>query len=283
VIWVVRILAGLIAVLVVAVAAAQVVRYLDARHAERAWQLVVDLAAPQPEAFDPASIDDLPEPARRYLLFAIEAGTSLRTVVELEMQGRFGPGDREDPGYMPMTARQILAPPEAFVWIPRIGTRFSRITGSDGLIGDEAWTRFWLLRTVPIARSASSPDLVRAAIGRAVAESLWAPATLLPQNGAVWEAVDDDRARVTIEVRGEAATLELEIAPHGEPLSFVMQRWSDANPDGVFRRQPFGGTIEAVATWEGFTIPAHIRVGNHWGTEAWFPFFDAQVTLARYR
>jgi hypothetical protein len=59
-------------------------------------------------------------------------------------------------------------------------------------------------------------------------------------------------------------------------------RWSDANPEKKFRLQPFGGTIEAEAGFGGFTIPSDIKVGNHYGTDTYFPFFQARITSAEY-
>lgn len=39
------------------------------------------------EGFDPASVDDLPDPARRYFRFAISPGAQLRTVAEIDSLG----------------------------------------------------------------------------------------------------------------------------------------------------------------------------------------------------
>lgn len=62
-----------------------------------------------------------------------------------------------------------------------------------------------------------------------------------------------------------------------------MMRWSDANPEGAFRWQPFGGTIEETGAFGGYTIPTRIAVGNHYGTDDYFPFFRAEIVDARFR
>jgi hypothetical protein len=262
--------------------AARRVRLADERRAEAAWSRLAARAAPDGAAFAPAMIRDLPEPARRYLEFAITPGAPLRTVVELEMVGSFGLGDRRKPRWMRLCAREILAPPHGFVWLATIGRGLVRIAGSDAQLDTEAWTRFWLLGTVPLVRAAATPDLVRSARARTVGEALWAPASLLPRNGAVWEAIDDARARVGFDLGGERFSLDLTIAPDGRPTSFVMMRWSDANPEKRFHLQPFGGTILETGTFDGYTIPTRVELGNHVGTDAYFPFFVARVTGARY-
>src|SRR4051794_5395065 len=78
-------------------------------------------------------VAELPAPAQRYFLRAIASGVPLRMVAELEMTGEIGLGTKVNPAYRPMYAREIIAPPHGFVWLPTIGTGLARITGSDGL------------------------------------------------------------------------------------------------------------------------------------------------------
>ncbi len=260
----------------------QLLRVADAREAGAAWATLAGLDEPRPARFDSGMIAGLPEPARRYFRFAIAPGTPLRAVAIVEMGGRFGLGDKADHRFHPMRARQVLAPPHGFVWIPRIGSGLMRVSGSDALVGETAWTRFWLLGTVPLVRASGTADLARSAVGRAIGEALWAPAALLPANGVTWEPVDVDSARAVFVVRGERHVVELTVAPDGRPLSVALDRWSDANPERVFRWQPFGATIEAVGRFGGYTVPTRISGGNHFGTEDYFPFFQAEVTAVGY-
>jgi len=157
------------------------------------------------------------------------------------------------------------------------------VSGSDGCIEDRAWTRFWLAGLIPVARTTSTPDLVRSARARAVAEALWAPVSLLPENGVTWEPLDADSARAILWSNGERYALDLTVAPDGRPVSMSMQRWTNANPDRVFRLQPFGATVLETGTFEGYTIPTRIDGGNWFGTDAYFPFFRATVTSATFR
>ena len=199
------------------------------------------------------------------------------------MDGSFALGDRESKRIMPMTASQVLAPSHGFVWMPDIGSGVMRIWGSDGYARGEAWTRFWVWGLVPVARLSGTENLALSAAARSIMEAIWAPASLLPQNGARWEAVDADTARVTFDVAGEPLGITLTVASDGRPLTVATMRWSDANPDKVFRWQPFGGTLETTGTFEGFTIPTRVRVGHHYGTDRYFAFFEAEIVSARYR
>ena len=269
--------------LVVAAAGAGYFHYqLDMRHARTAWQTLAGDGLQSGETFDPETIRDLPETARRYLTFSIAPGTRLSTTVELEMEGEFALGDRKSHRVFPMRARQILSPPRGFVWMPQMGSGVMRMSGSDGYVAGEAWTRFWLLGLIPVARLSGNENLERSAAARSIIEAIWAPAALLPQNGATWEGVSADQARVTFVVEDEPMTMTLRIAEDGRPLEASMMRWSDANPEKTFRWQPFGGALEEVASFGGYTIPSRVSVGNHFGTEDEFRFFRVRITAAYY-
>jgi hypothetical protein len=261
------------------------IRRADDRRAEVAWSRLAALGATSGAArFDPAMVEGLPAPARRWFLHALPPGTELRKVAEIEMEGELGLGTRDAPRYLPMRARQILAPPHGFVWIPRMGRFPMRVTGSDGHAPDGAWMRFWLLGLVPVARAADTPDLVRSAAARGIAEAaLWLPAALLPGEGVTWAAMDESHARVTVRYGADSYPMELEVAEDGRLLSVRMMRWSDANPERVFRWQPFGGTVTAWAAFGGITVAAAVEAGNHFGMPEYFPFYRARVLDLRLR
>ena len=240
------------------------------------------LAATQPAnpgRFDPAMVADLADPARRYFQFAIRPGTPLYTVAEIEMTGRFSLGTNEAPNYMPMTARQILAAPEGFVWSMSARGELMRVSGSDAAANGQSWTRFWLMGLVPVGRISGTDDHRRSAFGRYVAEAtFWTPAALLPGPGVVWEGVDENTARVTVTHRGMEQSVDVTVDAEGRPVTVVFLRWSDANPDKTYRLQPFGGFLSEFRDFDGFRLPTRLEAGNQFGTDAYFPFFIADVT-----
>lgn len=252
--------------------------------AQRAFaQLTTRQGAPL-KRFDATEIAQLPEVAQRYFRHAIAPGTPLYTVAELEMEGSFLLGDKAKFQTYDMSAKQALRPPNQFIWIPRMRSGSMTISGSDALIQDEARTRFWLLGLLPVAQERTSPDLVRSAQFRAAVEgALWLPASMLPDNGVHWEQVGADEARVTLRRFQPEIVLQLKLDATGSVKEVVGQRWSNANADKVFRLQPFGGTMLAEGTFQGFTIPTEVAVGNHFGTEDFLPFFQARITKATYR
>ena len=249
------------------------------RRADRAeWNRLAALQPLEPERFAPEMVSDLPEPARRYFAYTMQPGTPLLPVAEIDMDGRFSLGTREDPAYQPMEARQILAAPEGFVWAMR--TRGGMpVSGSD----TSSWTRFRVFWLIPVARLGGDADHTRSAFGRNVAEATsWTPAALLPGPGVSWEGVDDDTARVTIRHGNLEQAVDVTVDPEGRPVEVSFQRWSDANPDKVHRLQPFEGYLSDFREVDGYRLRFRVEAGNMFGTDDYFPFFLAEVTEIRF-
>lgn len=247
--------------------------WLDAR----AIKDLLDCRSPQPGLFDPAMVACLPEPAQRYFKYSIAPGTPLKTVVDLRMSGQFGMGDRSRPGYMSMSARQVLAMPVGFVWKMRARRGLLAISGSDS----HDWTRFWVMGLLPVARQGGDVNHSRSAFGRYVAEAVfWAPASVLPGPGVSWTLLSADCARLTVNHHGLRQSVDLYVDQDGRPTEVRFERWSNANPQKQHRLQPFGGYLSQFRWFEGYRLPTHVEAGNHFGTDDYFPFFVADISDA---
>lgn len=273
-----------LALAALAIASMAVWRQLDRLADRNAVARLDSIRARHPLRFDRAHIAQLPEVARRYFGFVIKPGAPLHAIAEIEMTGRFSLGPRELPNWLAMTARQTLAGPRGFVWRMAARRGLTRISGSDALVDDRNWTRFWLGGLVPVARVSDTLDHRRSAFGRAVAEAaFWTPAALLPGPGITWTQVDAATARVTVRCDGIVQSVDVTIEADGRPTQVALQRWSDANADKVFRLQPFGGFLSEFREVDGFRLPMHVEAGNQFGTAAYFPFYQADVTRITFR
>lgn len=249
-------------------------RHLDHRADRAAWAELEAAVAPETARYDPSVVAHLPEPARRYFAFTIAPGAPLHRAIVLEMTGELGQGTADQHRYRPMQADQILAPPHGLVWTTRAGP----LSGSDGALPDRSWTRFWLFGLLPIVR-ADGPDHHRSSFGRVIAEAaIWVPASLLPSENVSWSEVGKDTARATVRFGGFVQAVEITVDARGAPVAFLIQRWSNENPEKVFREQPFGGTAADFRSFDGYRLPTRIEGGNHFGTPDYFPFFKAEVT-----
>ncbi|MFN3170232.1 MAG: DUF6544 family protein [Hyphomicrobiales bacterium] len=274
---------GVIVLIVVAVATLALWRLRDARADAQVMAALHALQPANPQAFDEALLEGLPEPAQRFFRFAIAPGTPLYTVADIEMDGRLSLGTADNPRWMAMTARQVLGAPDGFLWQPKLSVGGLPMMGSDAALHRTSWTRFWLLGLLPVVRAGGNADHARAAYGRYVGESLfWTPAALLPGEGIRWELLGENSAQVTLTAFGMAQPVELHVDTRGAPTHITFPRWSDANPQKQFQIQLFGGDLSEFQTFEGFTVPTVVHAGNFYGTADYFPFYQVRVSSVTY-
>ncbi|WP_345408394.1 DUF6544 family protein [Nonomuraea salmonea] len=175
------------------------------QQARHDWDLL-QAGTPAPRPFDPAEADLLPEPARRWVLHAIEAGTPLLCSAVLRMRGdiRLGRWRRFE-------ALQVLAPMEGFVWTARAWMGALPVSGFDRYRAGVGEMRWRLLDAVPVM-SGTGPDITRSAAGRLACEFVMAPAAALDPR-LRWKPLDDDRVIAVVPVGGEDFDVTLTVAP----------------------------------------------------------------------
>lgn len=252
-----------------------VVRHLD--H-QRDQNEIARLLAHQPidlRTYHPELVAGMPEGVRRYFNFAIKPGTPLLPVARLHMQGLMRLGSQSQSTDLRFTATQVLACPYGFIWKVRSGSGCIRVSGSDS----GTWTRFWLYGIIPVARTGDNTDHEKSAFGRTVAEALfWSPAALLPGDRVSWSQPGPDTIRAHVVHNDLSQTIEMTINDNGRPDRVVFSRWSNANQQRQFQQQPFGGTLSVFKEFGGYQLPTRVEAGNFFGTDAYFPFFTADVT-----
>ncbi|MHC3995606.1 DUF6544 family protein [Thiomicrolovo sp. ZZH C-3] len=265
-------LLGILAVLLISLV---LLRYVDHRAETHEWQRLRSQQPLQPASFDPSMLQNLPPAAQRYFAYTIAPGTPLLTVAEIDMQGEFS---LTPPAYLPMQARQILALPHGFIWKMQLVGGLP-VSGSD----TGSWTRFRILGILPVARAGGDADHTRSAFGRYVIEAVfWTPAALLPGKDIAWEGVNENVARVTVTKGALSQSVDITLGNDGQPVEVSMLRWSNANPQKQYRLQPFGGTLSDFRDVSGYRLPFRVEGGNLFGTDAYFPFYKADVTAIRF-
>ncbi|WP_209426670.1 DUF6544 family protein [Pararhodobacter sp. SW119] len=278
------VLLALFVLLLAGAALGLLVHSRDQAQMRAVWAALETAREADPQRYDPAMVADLPEIAQRYFARAIEPGTALHRVVRLEMEGSFIMNGNA----MPMTARQILTPPvRGFVWQAEVGTGLIRFAGSEGYHAPasgpvESWTKFWLHGLIPLARIGGTEDHAHAAATRVMLESVWAPASLLPQFGAEWTQTGPDSAEVRFADVLGIEPMQITFDAAGNPTEVQALRWTDANPQREYRLQPFGGRMLEMGRHDGFLLPIRVELGNRYGTPDYVPFFLPTITRAEF-
>jgi hypothetical protein len=230
--------------------------------------------------FDPSMTAGLPGAAQRYLTHAIAPGARLCSQVKLTMRGRMRlkPGAR----WMPMRARQVLAPPRGFVWEARIGWSALFFSGFDLFYHGHGEVNWRLMGVIPLAQQGGQ-EIDWAAGARLAGEAVFVPPALLPQRGAVWTEGDDRSARVRLEVGGEHVEITIAVDDRGRLEHVSFPRWNKNGPGGKPGYLPFiVDEFGDEQSFGGITIPTRFCAGWRLADGTEFRFFEAQLESAAY-
>jgi hypothetical protein len=233
---------------------------------------------PTQQRFTKDMIADLPAPVQRYFLHAIALGTPLATAVKLDMSGKFRLA--QDKPWLPMQAQETLTR-KGFIWKANIGSGLSQFQGADYYVNRSGRMQFSILGLVPVV-NVQSPDTARSAIGRMVAELMWLPSALLPQQEVQWSAIDDHTIQAHLKVDDEPVNLTLVIDADGKVLESYALRWGNHTPNGSWAYIPMGGKCYAERTFGGYTIPSQMSAGWWFGSEQYFEFFQSAIEHAEF-
>jgi hypothetical protein len=225
--------------------------------------------------FDPADFAHLPVAAQHYLRGAIAPGTPLASAVRLRMHGSI-----RLKRWRRFVAEEVLVRGRGMIWRAKVRMGLFGVRGFDRYVDGVGAMQWKLGRVVSVVR-AQGPDVTRSAAGRFAAESIWLPSAFCDERVA-WRA-DDDVVHARLPVDGEAEDLALSLSL-GCLQQVSLQRWG--NPDnGAFGSFAFGAQVEQEAQFGGYTIPARVRVGWHFGSPRFEEgqFFHATIDEATFR
>lgn len=272
-----KILLSIAVLLAIAFLILVVIRIKNDNEVSKIWQELADL--PTENVFTEDMVAGLPNPVQRYFLHAIAPGTPLASSVTLEMSGSFRLG--EDKPWVPMQAKQRISLLKGFVWQATVGRGLSQFVGADYYIKGTGRMRFSLWGLVPLV-NAHTHDIARSSLGRLAGEFVWLPSALLPQQGVIWQAIDEKTVQANFVIDDEPVTLTLIVDADGKLLKLSLPRWGDTTEDGSWDYIPFGVEFQAEQQFGGFTIPSQMNAGWWFGTERYLEFFRATIAKAEF-
>ena len=154
--------------------------------------------------FDPAAIEALPPPARRFFAAAFEPDPIPHPIAQLKLI--------ETAGRRRNVWHQMLAFPHGSM--RRLTSSGALpVTMTVGIEGERVLVRRWLLWFIPLPTPAISHEQL---FDRMMVDAaLWTPAVLLPGATVSWSVLDDNRAAVRFADDGFDRTIELEVDRDG--------------------------------------------------------------------
>lgn len=221
----------------------------------------------------------LPPPACRYLRRALPADGSLARTVDLHLVGRIRP--QRDDEWIGFEAHQRICPERGFICAARLQSLGPlAIEGADYLLEGRAGSDYFMGRLFPLVHE-DGEDLRRAAAGRLLIESVWLPASLVPESGVRWQPGDLSRATAVVPTAEGNVPLNFLIAEDGA-LSEVSAMLHEQGADGSGGKRPFALRVEQEARWDGYTVPSRVIGIRDHGTDDPFHWLECQVESARY-
>ncbi|MFD3166735.1 DUF6544 family protein [Herpetosiphon sp. NSE202] len=229
-----------------------------AMQANRLWRSMK--TQPSTKHFEPAMVEDLPAPAQRYLLHAIQPNARLASSVEVTMHGAYThSADIKAPKY-PFRGKRIIRAGKGFVFkvvVPGSGLQRLHETGLAYYANQKGYERAKYLNLIPIYFRLSDPvDITRTFLERYITDLVLLPSALLPQPGVEWQAIDDQHAKVKITQDGQAMSLTLTIGPAGELQEVCFDYWSAKGGAKTYQAIPCGMQIHQEQRFGDYTIPS---------------------------
>lgn len=224
---------------------------------------------------DPAALQALPPPVRRYLAFALPGPVGPLQVVRLTAAGDFRRPLRTD--FAPTTAAQTIAtgtPALMFDASTPIGLGI-RARAYDFFADGRMEMRARIASTITVVEEHASEALNRTSLRRWLLESPLYPVALLPGGPVRWEAIDEHRARAVVSGFGLEAALVATFRPDGSLARF------DTEQDGDLTT-PYHGSGEHAARDDyrpvaGMMIPHAFVIARAAGGRI-EPFWKGRIT-----
>ena len=230
----------------------------------------VGTPATRTRRFETAELTELDEPVRRYLGHAISDGGAVPAGVRVTMAGRIKVGR-----WLSFTAQQEFRG-HAFTWSARAGLGpwkpLAVVDSYGDGYGSTEGKLFGRLRFM----HADDENTARGAAGRAAAESIWVPGTLLPGQGVSWRSESDELIVVRLDVAPEHPEVAIRIGTTGNVRSVSLRRWGNVGQKH-FSYIPFGAEMHAERRFGDMILPSEVSVGWWWGTPRYQPFFEATI------
>lgn len=232
--------------------------------------------------FTPEHLAGLPAPVVRYFRRVLAPGQPIARRIDFDQLGRFRIGTSPD-SWKPMRATQsVSTQPRGFVWDARISVApLLPVYVRDSYLGGRGGMRGEVIALFPTVTASGLPELDAGALHRYLAEAVWYPTALLPQEGVEWQGIDDLHATATLTDGCTTVSVQFTFSHSGEIVAFsVPERFREVN--GRYEPTPWCGHCGNYQQHGGMWIPVDCEV--EWQLPSGpLPYWRARTSNVRYR
>jgi len=235
----------------------------------------------EPKFYSQTELEGLPAPVQRYFQKVLRDGQPMVSRAKFSQQGQFNMSETEVK-WNPFTATQVaIAQPPGFDWdghiqmVPGLNT-FVHDTYRSGVGNLHAS----LLGLFTVAAMHDTPELNQGELMRFFAEAAWYPTALLPSQGVLWEAIDDNCARGTLTDGATTVSIVFRFNSEGTIDTFRADaRYGTFG--GKLVAMPWCGRMWEYAVRDGMYIPLNGEVGWERPEGTWL-YYKGRVIEIEY-
>jgi uncharacterized protein DUF6544 len=207
-------------------------------------------------SIEASHVSALPAPVQRYLAKAIAGRSRAIRRARLRHGGLFRPS--LDGSWLPIRGQQYFtADPPAFIWWGRVRMAPGVWIDARDRSVNGAGNMFVRLESSVTIANSSGVQLDQGALLRLLGEMAWLPTVFADDRYVRWSAIDDRRARATLQVGGRTVSGEFEFGADDLPATFSAERYRDVG-GGKSVLTPFIGRVSDFIRVEGVLVPSRV-------------------------
>ena len=200
------------------------------------------------KTFQYSQLAGLPEPVQRYFRHVLKEGQPYISYVRLLHKGRFRTSLKKD--WSSIQGEEYFSTENpGFIWK---GTTRS-FTAIDRYVGGKGQLKVYILSLVRLLKG-TGQAYNEAELQRWLAESVWFPTNLLPDERLLWDPIDSHKALLTFSAGNVQIFFKVSFNDKGEIVEFETKRYKDPT-----HRETWLGKVEGYKEHYGVLIPNRIR------------------------
>jgi hypothetical protein len=223
-------------------------------------------------------LKELPDPVKRYLIYAGVVGKTIVQTVRLKQVGKIRKSDKQP--WMNFDAKQYYSVnPPSFVWIaymkffglPLVRVRDFYMEGRGNILVKA-------LSLITIGNS-QGKEMDQGAMMRYLNEMMWFPSAFLGKNIS-FKPIDANSVKVTLTDLGKSVTATMYFDDEGRLTNFIAPRYRDMGKN-KFNMENWSTPIKEYGEFEGLKLPK--RGAGVWNLkEGDLEYIDLIVTDLEY-
>lgn len=221
----------------------------------------------------------LPAPVDRYLKHVLPADCAPIRSARFRQKGELRSSPQSE-RWMKFSACQSVSPTQLeFVWDARVSVfPLLHVRVIDSLQDTRGAGQVLLMSLIRIANVADVTEMNSGALHRFLAEAVWYPTALQPNEFLSWDPIDEHRALATLAIGNLSVSLEFRFNQSNEIVGiYTPGRWGSF--EGGFQQAPWEGSFRDYVRYDGVLIPSAGEVG--WYIDGlWHSVWRGKLTQA---